>query len=33
MLNMADQRRSDFYVVFTMSLCALGVKELSISLF
>ena len=29
---MADQgRRSDFYVVFTMSLCALGLKQLSIS--
>ena len=23
---MADQGRSDFYVVFTMSLCALGLK-------
>ena len=29
---MADQRRSDFYAVFTMSLCALGLKQLSISL-
>ena len=25
---MADQRRSDFYVVFTMSLCAVGLKQL-----
>ena len=25
---MADQRRSDFYVVFTMSLCTLGLKQL-----
>ena len=25
---MADQRRSDFYVVFTMSLCALGIKTI-----
>ena len=24
--KMADQGRSDFYVVFTMSLCALGLK-------
>ena len=29
---MADQGRSDFYVVFTMSLCALGLKQLLISL-
>ena len=28
-LKMADQGRSDFYVVFTMSLCALGLKQLS----
>ena len=32
MLKMEDQRRSDFYVVFTMSLCALGLKQLLISL-
>ena len=25
---MADQGRSDFYVVFTMSLCALGLKTI-----
>ena len=25
--KMADQERSDFYVVFTMSLCALGLKH------
>ena len=29
---MADQGRSDFYVVFTMSLCALGLKQSLISL-
>ena len=27
---MADQRRSDFYVVFVTSLCALGLKQLLI---
>ena len=26
--KMADQGRSDFYVVFTMSLCALGLKTI-----
>ena len=31
-LKMADQGRPDFYVVFTMSLCALGLKQLLISL-
>ena len=31
-LKMADQRRSDFYVVITLSLCALGLKQLLISL-
>ena len=25
-LKLADQGKSDFYVVFTMSLCALGLK-------
>ena len=30
--KMADQGRSDFYVAFTMSLCALGLKQLLISL-
>ena len=29
---MADQGRSDFYVVFTMGLCALGLKQLLVSL-
>ena len=29
---MADHGRSDFYVVFTMSLCAFGLKQLLISL-
>ena len=28
----ADQSRSDFHEVFTMSLCTLGLKELLISL-
>ena len=32
MLKMGDHGRSDFYVVFTMSLCALGLKQLLISL-
>ena len=32
MQMMADQGMSDFYVVFTMSLCALGLKQLLISL-
>ena len=32
MLKMADKGRSDFYVVFTMSLCALRLKQLLISL-
>ena len=27
-LKMADQARSDFYVVFTMSLCALRIKTI-----
>ena len=31
-LKMADKGRSDFYVVFTMSVCALGVKQLLICL-
>ena len=31
-LKMADHGRSDFYVVFMMSLCALGLKQLLISL-
>ena len=26
---MADQGRSDFYVVFTISLCALGLKQIA----
>ena len=30
--KMADQGRFDFYVVFNMSLCALGLKQLLISL-
>ena len=30
-LKMAEQRWSDIYVVFTMSLCALGLKQLLIS--
>ena len=30
--KMVDQGKSDFYVVFTMSLCALGLKQLLISL-
>ena len=30
-LKVTDQGRSDFYVVFTMSLCALGLKQLLIS--
>ena len=28
MLKMEDQERSDFYVVFTMNLCALGLKTI-----
>ena len=28
MLKMGDQERSDFYVVFTMNLCALGLKTI-----
>ena len=32
MLKMADQGRSDLYVVFTMCLCALGLKQLLIGL-
>ena len=28
MQKMVDQGRSDFYVVFTMSLCALGLKTI-----
>ena len=32
MLKMADQGRSDFCVVFTMSLCALELKRTLISL-
>ena len=31
-VKMADQLRSDFHVVFTMNLCALGLKQLLISL-
>ena len=31
MLKMADQERSDFYVVFTMILCTLKLQELSIT--
>ena len=29
---MADEGRSDFYVVVTVSLCALGLKQLLLSL-